>query len=161
MKYVDNIDLAKEYLRKGFEFQMEGNLDEARINYKLSIRYNPTAEAHTHLAWLFSITGNYEEAIEECFSAIEIDRTFGNPYNDIGIYLINLEREEEAIDWFKKAIAAPNYTPRHIPYYHLGKIYRTKGMWKKSREMLKQALRIYPDYPAARKEYYSLLALSN
>ncbi len=161
MKYVGNIDLAKEYLRRGFEYQMEGNMDEARINFKLSIRYNPTAEAHSHLAWIYSIKGNYEEAINECFAAIELDRTYGNPYNDIGIYLTNLEREEEAVEWFKKAIIAPNYTSRHISYFHLGTIYRKKGMWKKSKEMLKQALRLNSDYPAARKEYYSLLALYN
>ena len=32
--------------------------------------------------------GKLDEAIEECYKAIDRDPDFGNPYNDIGAYLI-------------------------------------------------------------------------
>ena len=49
---------------------------------------SPTAEAHTFLGWAYSFLGDYESAITECRNAIELDPDFGNPYNDIGAYLI-------------------------------------------------------------------------
>ena len=36
--------------------------------------------------------GQLDEAIEECHRAIRTDPDFGNPYNDIGAYLIELNR---------------------------------------------------------------------
>jgi Flp pilus assembly protein TadD len=40
-----------------------------------------------------------EEAIAECHRAIEIDPDFGNPYNDIGAYLIERGDLRGAIPW--------------------------------------------------------------
>jgi len=54
-----------------------------------------------------------DEAIAECKRAIEVDPEFGNPYNDIGSYLIALGRHDEAIPWLEQAIVAPRYDPRH------------------------------------------------
>ncbi|MBU1096146.1 MAG: hypothetical protein CVV23_00660 [Ignavibacteriae bacterium HGW-Ignavibacteriae-2] len=158
---MDNIKLSKEYLKRAFEFQVEGKLFDAEINFKLSLQYNPTSEAHTFLGWLYSISGKYEEAIEECIFAIQLDHEFGNPYNDIGSYLVQLGKEEESIKWFSKAIKAPRYEPRHLPYFNLGKVYRKKGDWRRSAQMFKSALIMKPDYSPARKEYYKIISLSN
>jgi hypothetical protein len=38
--------------------------------------------------------------------AIQVDPDFGNPYNDIGAYLINLGRHDEAMAWLEQAIGA-------------------------------------------------------
>ena len=54
---------------------------------KRSIEIPPTAEAHTYLGWTYSLQGKLDEATAECLRAIEIDPEFGNPYNDIGVYL--------------------------------------------------------------------------
>ena len=51
----------------------------------------PTAEAYTFLGWTYHFQGRIEDAIAECKRAIEVDPEFGNPYNDIGAYLIELE----------------------------------------------------------------------
>ena len=48
----------------------------------------PTAEAHTFLGWVYSFQSRYDEAIAECLEAIRVDETLGNPYNDIGSYLL-------------------------------------------------------------------------
>ena len=57
------------------------------------------------------VPGRLEEAIEECHKAIAVDPTFGNPYNDIGAYLIEMGRLDEAIPWLERA-TGPRATSR-------------------------------------------------
>ena len=87
-------DLAMELFQKAYQMQMQGELDLAIRFYKRSIELHPTAEAHTFLGWTYRFQGKLDEAIAECEKAIAVDPTFGNPYNDIGAYLI----EQGALD---------------------------------------------------------------
>ena len=79
---------ATELWRQGYRYQAGGNVDRAIELYRQSIELYPTAEAHTFLGWAMSFQGHLTEATEECLRAIEIDSEFGNPYNDIGVYLM-------------------------------------------------------------------------
>ena len=130
--------------------QMEGDLEGAIAAYQESIALHPTAEAHTFLGWTYSFQGRYEEAIAECKEAIAVDADFGNPYNDIGSYLIKLGRLDEAVPWLERAIGAPRYEPRHYPHCNLGQIYWAKGLLSRAIESFERALAIAPDYPFAR-----------
>lgn len=157
----NRLDLAQEYFNKAYKLQMEGKIEEAVDNYKLSIDIFPTAEAHTFLGWAYSLQGRYEDAIDECYVAIDIDEDFGNPYNDIGTYLINMDRYEEAIQWFERAINAPRYVPRHYPYFNLGRVYEKRGEWFKALEYYMDSLKINPDYEAAQKAVIRMTVLLN
>ena len=157
----EKIDIAKEFIDKGLKLQLEGKLDEAKLNYKMSIEMFPTAEAHTYLGWVFSLQKQFELAIKECQKAIELDRSFGNPYNDIGSYLIHLGKLDEAIPWFFKAINSLNYIPRHYPYYNLGRVYERKGEWLKAIEYYKEAFRLNPNYEIANQSQMRLVAMMN
>ena len=79
---------AWEVLQDAYQAQMEGDYDRAVELYHSSLQLHPTAEAHTFLGWTYHFQGKLEDAIAECRRAIEIDPDFGNPYNDIGAYLI-------------------------------------------------------------------------
>src|SRR5678816_2712506 len=50
---------------------------------------------------------------------IDVDPTVGNPYNDIGSYLMKQGKLDDAIVWLEKAKSAPRYEPRHYPYLNL------------------------------------------
>jgi tetratricopeptide (TPR) repeat protein len=145
------LELAIRLFQEAHRFQMQGDLEEAISLYSKSIEAHPTAEAHTFLGWTYSFQGRYEEAIEECKRAIAVDADFGNPYNDIGAYLVNLGRPDEAIPWLEKAIAARRYEAYHYPHCNLGRIYLAKGMLKRALEEFDKALAIEPDYPFARQ----------
>lgn len=145
------LELAIRLFQEAHRFQMQGDLEEAISLYSKSIEAHPTAEAHTFLGWTYSFQGRYEEAIEECKRAIAVDPDFGNPYNDIGAYLVNLGRPDEAIPWLEKAIAARRYEAYHYPHCNLGRIYLAKGMLKRALEEFDKALAIEPDYPFARQ----------
>ena len=152
---------AEHYFHKGYTAQVRGDLDEAIACYGKSIECCPTAEAHTFLGWTYSFKGDYEAAIRECHIAIQVDPHFGNPYNDIGAYLIELGRYEEAIPWLKKAMAAKRYEPRHFPHFNLSRVYVKQGKIQQAIREIKLALELEPEYKLARVELHRLLGMLN
>lgn len=157
----DRQEQAWELLREAYRTQMEGDYDRAVDLYKSSLAIFPTAEAHTFLGWTYHFQGKIEDAIAECKRAIEVDPDFGNPYNDIGSYLIQLGRFDEAIPWLERAIAAPRYEPRHFPHFNLGRAYAAKGMLARAGECFKESLRIEPRYALARQAVENLRRMVN
>jgi len=141
---------ALELVQEAHEAQQEGDFDQAIELYRKSISIFPTAEAHTFLGWTLHSEGQLEQAIEECKKAIQLDPDFGNPYNDIGAYLVELKRYDEAIPWLQRALEAKRYESRHFPHYNLGRAYEAKDMYRRAREHYEAALRIEPHYALAR-----------
>ena len=140
---------------------MAGDYDRAVELYLGSLALYPTAEAYTFLGWTYHFQGKIEEAIAECKRAIEIDPDFGNPYNDIGVYLIDLDRYDEAIPWLEQAMKATRYEPRHYPYFNLGRVYLAKGMINRARELFQKSLDIEPRYALARQALESVRRMVN
>jgi Tfp pilus assembly protein PilF len=144
MAATNDHERAMELVRQAMQHQMAGNLEEAIRLYKQSIDVHPTADAHTYLGWTYSFQGKIEEAIAECEIAISLDPDFGNPYNDIGVYLMQQQKLDEAIPWLEKAKQARRYEPRHFPYLNLGHVYAAKGMINKALEEFRGALQWDP-----------------
>jgi len=140
---------------------MEGDFDRAVELYRDSLALHPTAEAHTFLGWTYHFQGKIEEAIAECKRAIAVDADFGNPYNDIGVYLIDLGRLDEAIPWLEQAMTAKRYEPRHFPYFNLGRVYMAKGHINRARELFQKSLEIEPRYTLARQALDKLRHMVN
>jgi tetratricopeptide (TPR) repeat protein len=135
---------AMKLIEEAMKHQMAGELDESIRLYKESIALYPTADAHTYLGWAYSFQGRIDDAIAQCEIAIQLDPEFGNPYNDIGVYLMQKQELDAAIPWLEKAKAAKRYEPRHFPYINLGRVYVTKGMLQKAIEEFRAALGINP-----------------
>jgi Tfp pilus assembly protein PilF len=152
---------AEAYFQAAYVAQMRGDLDEAIELYHRSLACVPTAEAHTFLGWTLSSKGDYAGAIRECHRAIAIDPAFGNPYNDIGSYLIALGRPQEAVPWLRQAMVAPRYEPRHYPHVNLARVYVKQGQIDAAIAQLRLALAIAPQYRPARAELHRLLGLLN
>ena len=110
---------------------------------------------------VLSTVAECDDAIAECHKAIAVDPDFGNPYNDIGSYLIQMRRYDEAIPWLEQAILAPRYEPRHFPHFNLGRAYIAKGMLSRARECFNESLRIEPNYVLARQAVENLRRMVN
>ena len=123
---------------------LSGSLSRAIELYDESIAVMPTAEAHTFRGWAYSALGRIHDAIEECHKAIATDPTFGNPYNDIGSYLIRLGDFDEAVPWLEKAKTAERYEPRHFPYMNLARLFAKKGQLARAITELDGALEQLP-----------------
>ena len=119
--------------------------------YKKSIEIFPTAEAYTFLAWVHSFEGNYDLAIAECLAAIAVDADFGNPYNDIGSYLIAKGNYFDCVRWFKLAINAVRYEARAYPHFNLAHVYEKSGKLLEAARHYGFALDEQPGYMQAYK----------
>lgn len=144
-------DAARRSFHAAYILQSAGELERAADAYERSIRLAPSGEAHTFHGWTFSFMGRYDDAIEECKRAIAVDAGFGNPYNDIGAYLIELGRLDDAIPWLEKATTAPRYCCYFYAHTNLARVYLQKGMREKARKALVQALRVNPEYEPAQE----------
>lgn len=158
-------DIAREQAiiiyERALRHQQRGQFADAIVLYKRSLALYPTAEAATFLGWTYSMMNRYDEAIEWCRKAIEIDPTFGNPYNDLGAYLIELGRWEEAISWLKKATTASRYENPEFAYLNLGRVYQHLGRYRTALKYYDQALSLNRFYRSAAYAKYALLGQLN
>jgi len=139
MELDPKLDKALRLLERAYERQRAGDFEAAVRLYKASIDERPTAEAHTYLGWTYSYMGRYDDAIEQCKVAILVDPEFGNPYNDIGSYMIQKGDLDKAIPWLELAKKAPRYEPRHFPYLNLFRVYIKQGRLDAAQREFEQA----------------------
>jgi tetratricopeptide (TPR) repeat protein len=140
---------AVALFNEAYDAQMAKDYDAAIRLYKKSIAVFPTAEAYTFLGWAYSFQGNYDLAITECLAAIAVDASFGNPYNDIGSYLIAKGNYYDCVRWFKLAIDAVRYEARAFPHFNLAHVYEKRGRFLEAAKHYGLALKEQPDYKQA------------
>lgn len=141
---------ARAAWQLGYLLHLHGEYERAIERFRESISLHPTAEAHTFLGWSLSHLGRLEEAIAQCEIAIRLDPDFGNPYNDIGVYLIDLGRPQEAVPWLEKATKAKRYCCYQFPHFNLGRVWLAQGRIEEARRAFERALEYDPDYLPAR-----------
>lgn len=142
---------AAEFFRRAYAAQMEKDYDVAMELYRRSIEVYPTAEAHTFLGWVYSFQERYDEAIDECLAAIRTDPSFGNPYNDIGSYLLAQGDRWTCVRWFRRALAAPRYEARAFPHFNLGRVYEGRHRPLDAARHYGHALEEQPNFTQAAK----------
>ncbi|HET9531849.1 MAG TPA: tetratricopeptide repeat protein [Blastocatellia bacterium] len=152
---------ALNSFKAAYEAQMRGELDEAAELYRQSIETYPTAESHTFLGWTYSFMGMLDEAIEQCHRAIEVDPDFGNPYNDIGAYLIEKGDLTGAVPWLERAKGAKRYESYFYPYFNLGRIYEARGKLFEAMREYRAAIDLNPNYVAAIRAFRKLQGMLN
>jgi Tfp pilus assembly protein PilF len=152
---------ALDLWQRGYQLQSRRDLVGAERLYRESIDLHPTAEAWTFLGWVASWRGELDLAVERCRCAIEVDPSFGNPYNDIGAYLIELGRHEEAISWLQRAINAPRYEARVFPHVNLGRVFERLGRFAEAVEHYSRALELQPRHGQALQALERLLPRRN
>jgi tetratricopeptide (TPR) repeat protein len=142
---------AIELFRQAYEAQMAEDYQLAIKLYKQSIEVFPTAEAYTFLGWTYSFQGEYDLAIAECLAAIAVDSTFGNPYNDIGSYLIAKGNYYDCVRWFKLAMEAIRYEARAFPHFNLAHVFEKRGKFLEAVKHYGLAIKEQPNYSNAYK----------
>lgn len=161
MNPIERKKMSVHYFHKAFEAQSQGDLGGAIELYQKSIETFPTPEALTFLGWALSFMGKFQEAIEFCKKAIELDPEFGNPYNDIGAYFIELGKWDEAVPYLERATKANRYDTNWFAHYNLGRIWEQKGMILKARKAYQKALEENPEYHLAAQSLERLKYILN
>lgn len=140
---------AIDLFQRAYQAQLENNYEGAIELYRRSIDTYPTAEAHTFLGWVYSFQDRHDDAIAECLEAIRVDETFGNPYNDIGSYLLAKGDSYGCVRWFKRALLAPRYESYAFPHFNLGRVYEMRHRFIEAAKHYGLALEQNPDFAQA------------
>jgi tetratricopeptide (TPR) repeat protein len=152
---------ARRIFRQAYRAQRFRDYNLAVELYIKSVALCPTAEVHILLGSAFRALGKTDEAIEECKRAVVLDPECGHAYNDVGSYLFDLQRFDEAIPWLAQAIEAKRSNVRHLAYFNLGRVYIAKGLLNRACEYFQQALEVEPRYALARQCLESIRVLLN
>ena len=142
--------MAQDYFELAYELQMRAEYDKALYYYNRSLDCMPSPEAFTFMAWTESMRGDYQKAIGLCRKAIDLDPDFGNPWNDIGAYLLALDRPEDAIPYLEQALRSPRYLTYHYAHYNLGRAYEKLRDHERACQRYEDALEEEPTYLLAR-----------
>ncbi len=144
---------------QGYVHLGSGELEEATEMARHALNLDPNYEsAHTlllkikqryyGLGWTFFDEEQYNRAIIEFRSAINIDPEFKKAHNHLGVVYIKQEKYTEAIHALKKAI---NIDERFKEaYFNLALACLELGEFECARKATNEALRIYPNYEPAR-----------
>ncbi len=140
---------AMELVGRAYQHHMKGEIDQAIALYNQSLECFPTPEAYTFRGWAKSTRQDYDGAIADCHRAIDLDPEFGNPYNDIGAYCVELGQPEDAIPWLRMALKAKRYESYCFPHFNLGRVYEGMGRLEQALEHYRKALDENAGYAAA------------
>lgn len=153
-------EIARRFLEQAHRQQLSGAVESAINLYRAALEMHPSAEAHVQLASAYSQQGRYEDAIDECMLALELDPEYGEAYNSLGVYLMAMDCYESAISWLEKAIAVPNYPNRAAAYMNLARAYQHFGQTLKVAQVLREAWQRERYLPAL-NAYQTLLGSLN
>jgi len=81
--------------------------------------------------------------------AIRVDETLGNPYNDIGSYLLAKGDTYGSVRWFERALLAPRYESYAFPHFNLGRVYEGRKRFRDAAKHYGLALEHSPDFKEA------------
>jgi len=142
---------AMELVGKAYQHHMKGEVDKAIELYNRSLETFPTPEAFTFRGWAKSNRLDFESAIADCHRAIDLDPEFGNPYNDIGAYYLELGLPEDSVPWLRMALKAKRYESYCFPHFNLGRVFEGMGKLEQALDHYRKALEENPSYGAATK----------
>ena len=120
----DNISvkdsIAKDLFKMGHVLQKIGVFRIAAEHHGTSYLLSPSAESACYLGMTYSIDNQDSLAWQR--KAIETNPHFGEAWNEIGEILMKRDEPENAVSWFREAIASKNYSKRQVAWTNLTRV---------------------------------------
>jgi Flp pilus assembly protein TadD len=135
----------------GLAYKESGMIEEAILAYRDAIRHEPTyIPPYVNLALEYWDMGMKDETVEVLKQAASI-KPSSEAYYNLGVAYMKLERPEEALGSFRKAIVLDRSS--QSAYSALGAAYLSLGQTTKAIKVLREGIGLMPGYP---KMYYNL-----
>lgn len=141
---------ARERLGLAANRVRSGELDVAEREIRTALKEDPqSAEAYTLLAVVESKRGRSAQAGQHYQRAAELAPDRGAELNNYGAWLCANGRAEEALGWFDRAAAIPNYPERGAALANAGACAQQAGQTARAERDLRRALQSDPNNPVA------------
>ncbi len=143
--------LAKELCRKGFDFSIQGEFQDALKYYQEATEKSPEdIEAWYGLGSCYEGLDRPEDAIAAFQQAVRVDPKNANGYFNLGRFYHKMGRYLDAVAAYRQATTIdPDNAPA---YFDLGQIYGKIGAYEEGEKAFRQVLRIIPNHVPA--HYY-------
>jgi len=151
-------DRSHIYLQLGIAYLKQGQPREAlRKLQKAKSLNDEDARVYNGLALTYQNLG-FDDKAERAFQeAVDLDPKDPQVHNNYGAFLAHMGAYERARRQFEAALADPLYSTPESAYYNLAWLAERQGKPGKAEGMLRTALRLHADYPAARLALVELL----
>lgn len=133
----------------GLDDERRGDLEGALAHYSAAVALAPNSERHFNLANTYRALGVPDSAIVHYEEALRLDPSFAPALNNLGGLYFEREQWDRAADCFvRSARVEPNQAE---PHFNLGLVLERQGLRDRALLEYRQALRLAPDFAAARK----------
>tara|TARA_Y100001968_G_scaffold333589_1_gene397432 strand:- start:2476 stop:3912 length:1437 start_codon:yes stop_codon:yes gene_type:complete len=137
--------LSDDLFRMGHVLLQMGIFELATEHLGEAFRLAPTAESATFVGWAMNEMDDSWAALGWCRKAIETDERLGNPWNDIGAILLQMEQPAAAIPWLAAATRAQRYDAPGHPWSNLARAHQELGNKMAAFDAARTALEHSPD----------------
>lgn len=135
------------YASLGALYAKQSNWQQALSAYQQALKFDPNyAEAHRSLAGIYAHLGQRYEEIAYRYRAVVLKPDWATPSNQLilGNALIQLDRTQEAIDCYRRAIQLrPDF---HEAYYNLAIAEAHQQNWQAAKTAFEQVLQLNPQH---------------
>ncbi|MGB7538493.1 MAG: tetratricopeptide repeat protein [Anaerolineales bacterium] len=138
-----SLALAHAYLAEVLMDWDYGNWKEASEEARTAITTSPSLmEGHRAMAYIYQMTGNFGEALDEYLKAIEIHSKLADLWIPLGDCYKSVNDNVSAIDAYLKA---SNYNPTDpTPFARISRTYAGDGEYGKAAQYAEQAVALAP-----------------
>jgi protein-L-isoaspartate O-methyltransferase len=137
--------LSDDLFRMGHVLVQMGIFELATEHLGEAFRLAPTAESATFVGWAMNEMDDAWAALGWCRKAIETDERLGNPWNDIGAILLQMEQPTAAIPWLAAATRSQRYDAPGHPWSNLARAHEALGNKMAAFDAARTALEHSPD----------------
>lgn len=141
---MDQFQIAKDLF-------CAGDFDRAEYYFRNFLEQEDSAEAYFYLGLIMGQKNLLDEALEFFYKSVSMNPEYGNPCNEIGIILLRLGKDRDAVYWLKKSIRCPHNDAPHISLFNLATLYKMWNRPERSLQFLHKAMELKPEFPEAKK----------
>ncbi|MFA7495033.1 MAG: tetratricopeptide repeat protein [Acidithiobacillus sp.] len=149
---VEERAAADRDFQEGLDWQQTDHPQKAAEAFKRALDRDPeTALVWTFYAWALAASGDVHGAIAACRRAIACDAEWGQAWNDLGEYLMDTGREDEALFVIRRALKSKHFDSPHLAYMNLARYYLHQGSMRRALAAAQAAQRQVPGFRPATK----------
>ncbi|WP_123104137.1 tetratricopeptide repeat protein [Acidithiobacillus sulfuriphilus] len=136
--------------QEGLDWQQTDHPLEAAAAFRRSLaKAGDNAVVYTFYGWALAEAGDHHGAIAACRKAIRLDPEWGQAWNDLGEYLMETGRVDEALFAIRRALKSRSFDSPHLAYMNLARYYLYQGSLRRALGAAEQAGRLAPGFRPA------------